>query len=159
MGEDNEDVHVTRWHYMTPLVQMEEAKRQFNRGQAAENRERQMARDNEREYEVIIPENDLETADEPVEAAVAPPRTQSEPLQRIDLALLNYQVIIPLKKDKKSLLHNLDLHLESMLLQKELEKSQQMNLWLYHPTLPYQVMQLQIYPPLYGHLCQIMKKY
>ena len=42
MGEDMEDVHATRRCYMTPLVQMEEAKRQFNRAQAAENRERQM---------------------------------------------------------------------------------------------------------------------
>ena len=34
----------------------------------------------EREYEVIIPENELETADEPVEGNVVPPRTpRSEP--------------------------------------------------------------------------------
>ena len=80
MGEDIEDVHAMRRCYMTPLVQMEEAERQFNRGQAAENRERQMARDNEREYEVIIPENELETAGEPVEVNVVPPRTpRSEP--------------------------------------------------------------------------------
>ena len=75
MGEDIEDVHAMRRHYMTPLVQMEEAERQFNRGQAAENRERQMVRDNEREYEVIIPENELETAGEPVEDNVVPPRS------------------------------------------------------------------------------------
>ena len=81
MGADIEDVHAMRRHCMTPLVQMEEAKRQFKRGEAAENRERQMARDNERKYEVIIPENDeLETAGEPVQVNVVPPRTsRSEP--------------------------------------------------------------------------------
>ena len=84
MGEDNEDVCATRRCYMTPLVQMEKAKRQFNRGQAAENRERQMARDNEREYEVIIPDNELETVGEPVDNVVPPrtPRTEPTPESR-----------------------------------------------------------------------------
>ena len=49
MGEDSEDVHAMRRCYITPLVKMEEDKRQFSRGQVAENREIQMARDNERE--------------------------------------------------------------------------------------------------------------
>ena len=75
MGEDTEDVHAMRRHCMILLIQMEEAKRQFNRAQVAENRERQMARDNERGYEDIISENELETADEPVEVNVVPPRT------------------------------------------------------------------------------------
>ena len=80
MGEDTRDVHAMRRCYMMPLVQMEEAKRQFNRGQAAENSKRQRARDNERVNEVIIPESELETADEPVEVDIAPPRTpRSEP--------------------------------------------------------------------------------
>ena len=75
MGEDVEDVHAMRRHYMTPLVQMDEAERQFNRGQAAENRERQMAIDNKREYEVTIPKNELETAGKPVKVKVVPARS------------------------------------------------------------------------------------
>ena len=34
-----------------------------------------MVRENEREYEVIIPENELETTGEPVEVNVVPPRS------------------------------------------------------------------------------------
>ena len=70
-----------------------------------------MARDNEREYEVIIPNNELKTAGEPVDNVVPPRTPRTEPTPESSLELLNPQVIIPMKKDQKCLLHKQDLPL------------------------------------------------
>ena len=53
---DPDDVHAVRRQYMTPLVQMEEAERQLNRGQVTEDRERQQVEDNMREPENVAHE-------------------------------------------------------------------------------------------------------
>ena len=51
---------------MTPLVQMEEAERQFEREQTAENRERQQIEDHRRDPESAAPEVEIETTGEPI---------------------------------------------------------------------------------------------
>ena len=75
MGDDSEDVHAMRRCHMTHLAQMEEAERQFKRRQAAENRERQLTRNNKGDSEDMTPEIGLETVGEPVEANIVRPRS------------------------------------------------------------------------------------
>ena len=58
---------------MTPLVQMEEAERQFNRAQVAEGRERQQVEDNRREPENVAPEFETEATEEPTGLDTVPP--------------------------------------------------------------------------------------
>ena len=75
IGDDPENVHAMRRHHLAPLAQMEEAERQFYRGQAAENRERQLTRNNRRETENGTPETRVEITGEPVETDIIPPRS------------------------------------------------------------------------------------
>ena len=157
MGEDIEDVHAMRRCYITPLVQMEEAERQFNRGQIAENRERQMVRDNEREYEVIILENELETTDKPVEVNVAPPRSPIPELTPESRSRTSESSSHHPNEERPEI--STPHSRPSLNITSEREKSQHMKPELYHPALLYQVAQLQMYPPLHGHLYQTMKEY
>lgn len=72
MNDDPTDVHAARKRHMTPLVQMEEAERQFNQGQAAENRERQVRENERRDYQCIQWENEAGDNEEPSEDVTVP---------------------------------------------------------------------------------------
>ena len=83
---DPDDVHAVRRWYMTPLVQMEEAERQFYRGQVAEDRKRQQIEDNRREPENMTPEIEIEATEEIVGINATPPMpSRPEPIKECRL--------------------------------------------------------------------------